>query len=410
MLFIFIPILIFILLFLNFLLAPSNPDSEKLSIYECGFTSVYGQTRQIFHINFYIFALLFLVFDLEIVLLLPISVCLIQVGFYGFTVAIIFLMILTIGFIFEISSGTLKLNKKKQSFLNSTLSPSLKEDKKNSISKNFFKIKTTIFMNKINSFKLKKFLVKLMNSVINPSFKNYISVLLSLFAVFKLIKNTCALDWGSIFDSISGLILYLSYDILITFFDDWKPNVYQYDKDFIEYKKVEGEVEEEDKYTKNVSYSENSEKSLENNNSQKNNTPEDLSQSSSVNSDSTPSMTFGDSSSQVSNSSDNVVSSSSTEDGTGNSLNTSDTVEGRRAAYGDDETFYIDEEFQKSTEEGKTPSESAEHFKNAIKHINDEDVNLEEHAYNNFKELSSEAKKKLEEDPNLRTRVLKWKT
>ena len=44
-------------------------------------------------------------------------------------------------------------------------------------------------MNKINSFKLKKFLVKLMNSVINPSFKNYISVLLSLFAVFKLIKN-----------------------------------------------------------------------------------------------------------------------------------------------------------------------------------------------------------------------------
>lgn len=111
MLFIFIPILIFILLLLNFLLAPSNPDSEKLSIYECGFTSVYGQTRQIFHIDFKIFALLFLVFDLEIVLLLPLSVCLYEVGFYGFFVAVGFFLFLTLGFLFEIKSGTLNLNK-----------------------------------------------------------------------------------------------------------------------------------------------------------------------------------------------------------------------------------------------------------------------------------------------------------
>ena len=112
MLFIFIPILIFILLSLNFLLAPSNPDSEKLSIYECGFTSVYGQTRSTFYINFYNFALLFLIFDLEIVLLLPISVSLSQVGFFGLAVAGIFLLVLTVGFIFEISSGTLNLNKR----------------------------------------------------------------------------------------------------------------------------------------------------------------------------------------------------------------------------------------------------------------------------------------------------------
>ena len=111
MLFIFIPILIFILLLLNFLLAPSNPDSEKLSIYECGFTSVYGQTRQIFHIDFKIFALLFLVFDLEIVLLLPLSVCLYEVGFYGFFVAVGFFLFLTLGFLFEIKSGTINLNK-----------------------------------------------------------------------------------------------------------------------------------------------------------------------------------------------------------------------------------------------------------------------------------------------------------
>ena len=110
MLFIFIPILIIILLFLNFLLAPSNVDAEKISIYECGFTAVYGQTRKPFHINFYVIAIFFLVFDLEIILLFPISVSLNQVGVYGFSIAIIFFIVLTIGFIMEISSGALKLN------------------------------------------------------------------------------------------------------------------------------------------------------------------------------------------------------------------------------------------------------------------------------------------------------------
>ena len=113
MLFIFIPILIFILLFLNFLLAPSNPDSEKFSIYECGFSPVFGQTRSTFHINFYVVSLLFLVFDLEIILLLPIATCLHEVGFYGFGVALIFLVILTIGFILEISSGIIKITGRK---------------------------------------------------------------------------------------------------------------------------------------------------------------------------------------------------------------------------------------------------------------------------------------------------------
>lgn len=112
MLFLFIPILIFILLFLNFLLAPNLPDSEKLSIYECGFSTVYGQTRSTFHINFYIVALLFLIFDLEIVLLLPLALSLSQVGLYGFVVAIIFLIVLTIGFVCEIASGAINLSPK----------------------------------------------------------------------------------------------------------------------------------------------------------------------------------------------------------------------------------------------------------------------------------------------------------
>lgn len=109
-LFFIIPILVFILLLLNFLLASSKPDAEKLSIYECGFSAVYGQTRSTFHINFYVVAIFFLVFDLELVLLFPLSVSLYQVGIYGFSIGIIFFIILTIGFILEISSGALKLS------------------------------------------------------------------------------------------------------------------------------------------------------------------------------------------------------------------------------------------------------------------------------------------------------------
>jgi NADH:ubiquinone oxidoreductase subunit 3 (subunit A) len=115
MLFLFIPILVFILLFLNYILAPSKPDAEKLSIYECGFVAVYGQTRSTFHINFYIVAMFFLIFDLEILLLFPISVSLFQVGTYGFTIALIFFLILTIGFILEIASGAISISNKKKS-------------------------------------------------------------------------------------------------------------------------------------------------------------------------------------------------------------------------------------------------------------------------------------------------------
>ncbi len=112
---IFIPILVAVLLSLNFLLAPSNPDSEKLSIYECGFSSVYGQTRSTFHISFYVVAMFFLIFDLEILLLFPITVSLSQVGIYGFSIALIFFIVLTVGFIMEIGSGALNISSNKNS-------------------------------------------------------------------------------------------------------------------------------------------------------------------------------------------------------------------------------------------------------------------------------------------------------
>jgi NADH:ubiquinone oxidoreductase subunit 3 (subunit A) len=110
MLFLFIPVLVIALLFLNYILAASKPDSEKLSIYECGFSAVYGQTRSTFHINFYLVAMFFLIFDLEILLLFPISISLYQVGNYGFTVALLFFIVLTIGFVLEIASGAINIS------------------------------------------------------------------------------------------------------------------------------------------------------------------------------------------------------------------------------------------------------------------------------------------------------------
>ena len=107
-LFIFVPVLALILLGLNILLAPHAPYEAKVSAYECGYNAIPGQTRSTFQIQFYLVAILFLVFDLEILLLFPIAVSLYQVGTFGFSVALIFFVVLTIGFILEIGSGAIK--------------------------------------------------------------------------------------------------------------------------------------------------------------------------------------------------------------------------------------------------------------------------------------------------------------
>ena len=108
-LFIFVPILALLLLGLNVLLAPSKPDESKVSPYECGFSVIQGQTRSVFHIHFYLVSMLFLIFDLEILLLLPIAVCLYQVSLFVFSIALIFFFVLTIGFILEIGSGAISM-------------------------------------------------------------------------------------------------------------------------------------------------------------------------------------------------------------------------------------------------------------------------------------------------------------
>ena len=106
-LFVLVPVLSIVLLALNVLLAPSRPDEQKVSAYECGYAQIIGQTRSVFHIKFYLVAMLFLIFDLEVLLLLPLAVTLYHISFFGFSIAILFFLVLTIGFVLEIGSGAI---------------------------------------------------------------------------------------------------------------------------------------------------------------------------------------------------------------------------------------------------------------------------------------------------------------
>lgn len=109
----FIPILVIILLIANLLLAIHRPDSEKVTPYECGFSPVYGQTRNPFSISFYIIGIIFIIMDLEILLVYPIAGVMYTIGTYGFWIFIIFFLILTIGFVFEFGSGALYFTDKR---------------------------------------------------------------------------------------------------------------------------------------------------------------------------------------------------------------------------------------------------------------------------------------------------------
>ena len=91
---------------LNFLFSPRNPDPEKLSAYECGFEA-FGDSRMEFDVRFYLVAILFIIFDLEIAFLFPWAISLGNLGLLGFWSMMIFLFILTIGFIYEWKKGAL---------------------------------------------------------------------------------------------------------------------------------------------------------------------------------------------------------------------------------------------------------------------------------------------------------------
>ena len=91
----------------NFLAAPSNPDPEKLSAYECGFEA-FDDSRMEFDVRFYLVAILFNIFDLDIAFLFPWAITLGNIGALGFWSMMIFLSVLTIGFIYEWKKGALE--------------------------------------------------------------------------------------------------------------------------------------------------------------------------------------------------------------------------------------------------------------------------------------------------------------
>jgi NADH-quinone oxidoreductase subunit A len=105
--FIISSLLSLIIFFFSYLLTPQRPDQEKVSAYECGFNP-FDDARATFDIRFYLVAILFLIFDLEISFLFPWSIVLKELPLFGFWTMIVFLCVLTIGFIYEWGKGALE--------------------------------------------------------------------------------------------------------------------------------------------------------------------------------------------------------------------------------------------------------------------------------------------------------------
>ena len=112
----YLPILIFLFLGIlfgvgpvvaGFVMGPNKPDSEKLSPYECGFEA-FEDSRMKFDVRYYLVAILFIIFDLEIAFLFPWAVVLDELGMFGFLAMVVFLGILVIGFIYEWKKGALE--------------------------------------------------------------------------------------------------------------------------------------------------------------------------------------------------------------------------------------------------------------------------------------------------------------
>lgn len=119
---IFLAFLVSVLFLANGVLSARRPDAEKVSAYECGFVAI-GQTRQPFNVIFYLVGVLFRRLDLEIAILFPVIVTLGQDSsyLYGLTIAILFLALLTAGFVFEYGKGALHITEQRAALNRSTL-------------------------------------------------------------------------------------------------------------------------------------------------------------------------------------------------------------------------------------------------------------------------------------------------
>ncbi|KAK4638713.1 NADH dehydrogenase subunit 3 (mitochondrion) [Podospora pseudocomata] len=106
----FVSIIALLFLFINLIFAPHNPYQEKYSIFECGFHSFLGQNRTQFGVKFFIFALVYLLLDLEILLTFPFAVSEYVNNIYGLIILLGFITIITIGFVYELGKSALKID------------------------------------------------------------------------------------------------------------------------------------------------------------------------------------------------------------------------------------------------------------------------------------------------------------
>ena len=111
----FVCIVAVLFLFLNFVFAPHNPYQEKDCMFECGFHS-FQQSRSPFNIAFFIFALVYLLLDLEILLTFPFAVSEYVNNIYGLIITLGFITIITIGFVYELGKGALKIPSKQHTY------------------------------------------------------------------------------------------------------------------------------------------------------------------------------------------------------------------------------------------------------------------------------------------------------
>ena len=107
-----ITIISIVLLLVNFIFSYHKPYSEKKTAFECGFHSFLGQNRTQFSISFFIFGLLFLLFDLEILLIYPYTISAYDNGVYGLIIMLIFFILITVGLIFELGKKALNISSK----------------------------------------------------------------------------------------------------------------------------------------------------------------------------------------------------------------------------------------------------------------------------------------------------------
>src|ERR1700744_356748 len=112
LIFVIVAIIALLFLALNFILAPHNPYQEKYSIFECGFHSFLGQNRSQFGVKFFIFALVYLLLDLEILVIYPFGMSGYENGVYGLIIVLLFIGIITARFVFELGKNALKIYSK----------------------------------------------------------------------------------------------------------------------------------------------------------------------------------------------------------------------------------------------------------------------------------------------------------